>query len=264
MTYIQRHNRNFMGEGRNTFVIIVIVIAVFIGIHFIFPNFFPTIIGSVSRPIWRIEYGLSLGLLSEKDNLILENQELKRQISEADLKLAYVNSLESEIKSLKMIAGRSTASTTDMILAAVIMRPPATGYDEMIVDIGEGSGISTSSLVYGVGNVILGKIVNVGHSTSKVRLFSSPDEKHQVLIGDSRIVSTAIGRGGGQYTTDLPRDIEIKVGDQVVLPSISTTHFGIVTKVLSDPAQPYSTVLFSTPINIYNLDWVYIETNIKR
>jgi len=92
-------------------------------------------------------------------------------------------------------------------------------------------------------------------------LFSSPGEKYQVMIGSSHAPISAVGRGGGQYQAQISRDAHVSEGDIVNSPGLNDAPFGIVTAVLSDPAQPFQTVLFAPPVNVYQLRWVLVDRN---
>ncbi|MEK9177500.1 MAG: rod shape-determining protein MreC, partial [Patescibacteria group bacterium] len=112
---------------------------------------------------------------------------------------------------------------------------------------------------YAPGDVLIGAISDVLPETSKVSLFSSSGNILYVLIGPSNAPATAVGRGGGQYTAQLPRAVKISAGDFVIVPSIDDKPFGIVSAVESDSAQSFEIILFASPVNIYQLRWVLVE-----
>ena len=113
--------------------------------------------------------------------------------------------------------------------------------------------------MYAYEGVLVGRVIDVLKNSAKVRLFSSPGETHQVLIGSNSIPATAIGRGGGQYEAEVSRDVQIMEGDFVINPSLNDRPFGIVSVVLSNPTEPFSTVLFAPPISVYQLKWVLVK-----
>lgn len=57
----------------------------------------------------------------------------------------------------------------------------------------------------------------------------------------------------------MARDIPIKEGDFVEVPSLSDLPFAVVTSVISDPAQPFETIMFAPAVNVYQLRWVLVE-----
>ena len=260
MTYLQANNRSNKRQKRTILVsgIVVLIIAALI---FWTPHFFPSIFNTIVRPFWRMEFSLQSGSLRSPTQLLNENENLKQQLADAQVRMQTIQATETENAEFKAMLGR--ASTTPRILAAVLKRPPFSGYDEIIIDAGLDKGFSTTSLVYASGNILIGKVSDVLGETSKVTLFSSPGQKYDVLIGAEHAPAVAVGRGGGQYEAQLSRDVKVVEGDVVVSPSLNDKAFGIVTGVLSDPAQPFETVLFAPPVNVYQLRWVLVNVKGK-
>ena len=142
-----------------------------------------------------------------------ENESLRRQLDENENRLSSLRDLQQENSELRQLFSR--ASSTPYILAAVLSRPPATKYDELIIDIGDDYRLSTTSMVYASGGVPLGRVRQVLGSTSKVILFTSPGEKYSVFIGATNRTAEAVGKGGGQYEASLPHGSGVKEGDFV-------------------------------------------------
>jgi len=234
-------------------LVLAVVVTV---IHLVWPRLSTELVTGFVAPYWRAEFALKSGSLRPTDMLLFENQELKRLLADYEARMESVRFVERENETLKNLFGR--ASTTDRIVVAVLKRPPLNPYDELIVDGGRDYGFSTTSLVFGAGGVPLGRVFEVMARTSKVRLFSSAGETNEVFIGSENIPARAIGRGGGQYEVELPRNIKVSVDDSAELAEISGPPFARVTKLMSDPASTFQTVLLSSPINIYNLRWVLI------
>jgi cell shape-determining protein MreC len=140
-----------------------------------------------------------------------------------------------------------------------LVRPPVAAYDNLVIDAGKDHGFATTSLVYASGNVLIGKVTDVQAETSKVTLFSSPGQKFDVMIGTTHTPAIAVGRGGGQYEAQVPRGSVVAEGDAVSAPSLNGKPFGIVTSVISDPAQVFVTVLFAPPVNLYQLRWALVQ-----
>lgn len=187
--------------------------------------------------------------------------------AETDLR---VLALEQENIELKHLLGRdveyasTTASTSiqvpkDSVLATVLRRPPYSPYDSLMIDIGTAEGVVPSDRVLAPGNVLIGKVTEVYTNTSKVELYSNPGNTYDILIGKNNITATATARGGGVFEVVLPRDSGVAVGDVVQIPSITTVTFATVTAIVAEPARAFSTVLFSSPVNINQLRWVVVE-----
>lgn len=276
MTYLESRNKR-SGAGRAIGWSLLVAVVLMAIIHFFMPHFFPGIFTTIARPFWRMEFSFQSGSIRSPSALLEENEALKRTIMENEVRLQSVTALEAENAELKSVLGRNvpspasastTASSTVVVsasaipdgytLSAILKRPPATAYDEFIIDVGNDHNLSVSKKVYAPGNVLIGHVSQVLDDTATVILYSSPGEKYEVLVGVERAPATATGRGGGQYKTELPRDVTVKEGDFVINPSLNDRPFGIVTAVLADPAEPFQTVLFAPPVNIYELRWVLI------
>ena len=263
MTYLQPHRRPYQTRARFVAVLITGIFLIGLAIQIFFPHFFAGIMTTIAKPFWRTQFSLLSGSMDTPASLLAQNEELKRQLAEMHIQFATVASVEEENTALKAFFNReSIASSTrsdSRVLAAVLRRPPLTPYDELIIDIGTDFKLSTSTLVYAPGNVLIGRLVDVLGTTAKVKLFSSHGEHFEVLIGSANTPAKAIGRGGGQYEAQISRGTTIAEGDFVSSPLLNDRAFGIVQSVISDPTQAFVTVLFSSSVNVYELRWVVVE-----
>lgn len=162
-----------------------------------------------------------------------------------------------KVKALKKL---NTPDST-MVLGVILSRPPRTPYDSLIIDIGEDEGLLEGDLVYAERNFVIGEVAEVYAASSIVKLFSSPDQKVDVLIGSSTTPVIAEGRGGGNFYIKIPKNINVTEGDQIVAPGIREHVFGTAEQVETDDAEAYSHVYFKLPVNIYSLHYVQIKKN---
>ena len=144
------------------------------------------------------------------------------------------------------------------LLGAVLVKPFMSPYDTLIIDVGTSNGVLAGDIVEVEGNTFIGFVSEVYNNTSKVVLYSSPGEKVKVLIGDNDIEKEAIGLGSGNFKVEIPTEIDVKEGDSIVIPSISTNIFGVVEKVEFKESDSFQNVLFKIPINIAELKWVEV------
>lgn len=267
MIYLQQNNharkaRIRIIAGISAFFAVIIIL-----VQILFPHFFSAIITSVIRPFWRTEFSIESGSLKSPQVLLTENESLKLQLEEANIRLQTIQAIEIENTELKSFFGRNTNATSTRnkrILAPVLVRPGMGIYNELIIDGGKDMSFAVGDKVYATGDILIGSISGVLGETSKISLLSSPGNILNVLIGPSNISATAIGRGGGQYYAELPRTVKVSTGDFVIIPSIDDKPFGIVSVVESDPAQSFETILFAPPINIYQLRWVLVEPVVEE
>lgn len=287
MNYLQTHNRSALRRNRGALISAAVFVLIIVAVQFSSPHFLPAIFTTIARPFWRIEFSVISGSLNSPEYLTNQNEELKRQLADAMIRLQTNQSVIDENATLKNLLKRpvssvnpaaasstsiSVATSSDSIadlkpspytLAAVLKRPPIAAYDELIIDLGQDNGVTVGNLVYAPGNVLIGQVSDTLGQTSKVALLSSPGMTYDVLIrngdGGKSVSAVAHGLGGGQFSVQIPRDVVAKVGDIVTISSINNKTIGVVGAVVIDPAQPFGTILFTSLANVYELRWVFVD-----
>lgn len=214
------------------------------------------------RPVWVGEQSAAVlfsdffGLLASKRALVLENRTLEARLANVEPLLLERELLREENRMLKNIFGR--AGEDEFLLAAILTRPNITLYDTFIVDAGENLGVTEGAVVLTEGESAIGTVSEVYSKTSLIKLFSSPGEKTNVIIGESSTPAVALGRGGGNFEVTLPRGADISVGMLVLLPDLHGRILGVVEEILVNPADPLQTVLFKNPVNMGEARFVEI------
>ncbi|OGG47381.1 hypothetical protein A2761_00140 [Candidatus Kaiserbacteria bacterium RIFCSPHIGHO2_01_FULL_51_33] len=230
-------------------------------VQFFAPSFFPAVLHSLGGALWRSDAASvsSLGIfnyLRSKEDLILQNRDLKRELQEAKLRLAIFSMLQEEYENLERLVGREPKK--DFILAAVLTRPNVSLYDTLVIDAGTKVGVAPEDLVT-AGGVPIGTLERVYADTSVVRLYSTPGQIVLVHLGAEGIQVSAESRGGGNFKARLPRDVVVTEGDAVILPGIEPSLFAIVEKVIVEPSDPFQTFLFKSPVDPYTIQYVEIR-----
>ncbi len=221
---------------------ITIVFVCAILIQFITPRFLPSIALRFIAPLWPVKGDDSAQTIAE----------LKNQIDSFSI-------MENEYKTILAELGQKKPN--EFILGHVLVAPPTSLYDTLIVDAGSKEGVQIGKKVYAGGMITLGVITEVQGETSKVKLYSSPEEKYDVIIGvgSTSIRSTATGRGGGMYEVLAPREAKIQIGDVVTVPELSDVVYGKVAYIISDPARAFASIVFQSPIPLQSIRRVYVE-----
>ncbi|MBI1999325.1 MAG: rod shape-determining protein MreC [Parcubacteria group bacterium] len=196
--------------------------------------------------------------LRSQEELAEENALLREELNRATTEALLAKRRAEENESLKEIFGRSGNRSGALLLAAVLARPNRSPYDTFLIDVGSESGVKVGDRVFVLGDIVIGTIDVVSGSASRVKLFSSPGAVIDVLFGSERISVPARGIGGGNFEARLPRGVDIREGDIVAFPAISTDIAGVVQKVLGDPADSFQTILFKSPVNVYETEWVEV------
>lgn len=223
---------------------VLVVIVILVVLYFFAPNFLSHLLTPFARVFWPHVEKPDVSMISiEAQNAIIAG-------------------LQSENTALKETLGRS--GTENVLLAYILKKPPFTAYDSYILDVGAKHGVTVGDKVYALGNILIGEILETSNSASKVRLYSSYGQKHEVLIGEQNIQATATGRGGGAYEAIVPRDVKVAEGNTITIPGISNAVFGVVNAIIADPAHTFSSVLFSPPVNIYEQKWAVVYLKNKE
>ncbi len=263
MTYLQPHSyRPHRSAQRAAIGAATLVVLAVAAVAYFMPHLFPGIFMTAVQPFWRAEVSISEGSLRSPASLLIENETLKRKIAESAVEQKTVQAVLDENAELKALLGR--ASTTPLVLAAVLRHPAPGLFDELVIDAGTDHGFEPGDKVYAPGQVLIGSVPRILDASAIVKLFSSPDRRYDVMLGPHHVPASAIGKGGGQYSASLPRNAGVSEGDFVIAPSLYDKPFGIVSNISMDPAEPFETVLFAPPVNIYQLRWVLVDPRNNR
>lgn len=183
-----------------------------------------------------------------------EAQQALTAIAQADR-----DALARENEELKRRLGRELE--VPRVLAGVILRPPATPYDTMVIDAGFQEGISRGDAVSAGGTVVIGTVTELYASAARVTLFSSPGEKYDALLqlqGGGSLPVAIEGQGGGSLRAQVPAGVSVVPGDFAVLPGIWGGLTARVTHVEGAESESFSAVYFSLPVNPSSVRFVEV------
>ncbi|MCX6753806.1 MAG: hypothetical protein NTV03_01990 [Candidatus Nomurabacteria bacterium] len=220
----------------------------------------------IGRPIWKIETSVKNNLINigyvartkasvykENQNLLSENVDLKNSLVDYQV-------LKNENISLKESFGR-VPTKMDMILANILTKPSYSPYDTLIIDIGADDKIAAGDKVYSNVTTPIGEINTVYKNTSLVVLYSSPGTITTAMIDGANTNVDLVGRGGGNFEMIIPIDLPYTKGGSVVMSSLQPEVVAVIGDVISNPNDPVKKVLLSSPVNIQNLKWVFVDRN---
>jgi rod shape-determining protein MreC len=262
MNFHQKNNNfsNVHNKNKKYFWSIIVVIFLI----FIFSlSYSRNILFSIGNPLWSVKNGITnffasnFEVLRSKNGLLEENNYLKKQLSLKENDQVLFDLLKKENEDLKNILNRKK-DDQKLILASVLVKPFLSLYDTLIIDIGILDGVKVGDRVLVDGNVFIGYVSEVYDTSAKVVLYSSPGEKIKVLVGNNNIEKEAVGLGGGNFKVEIPREIDVKEGDSIIIPSISPNIFGIIEKIEFKESDSFQSVLFKNPTNIAELRWVEV------
>jgi cell shape-determining protein MreC len=192
-----------------------------------------------------------------KHALLDENAALKIQNADLVAKLLSRDTLVRENAELKAIMGRSEG--VQFTLAAVLEKPPHSVYDTLVIDGGESAGFVVGQTVYANGETPIGAIGSVAARSAIVRLYSASGEKTGARLSPSNIDITLVGRGGGNFSAEVPHELAVELGATSVSKDIAPHVLAVFQKITSDPRDPFQTLLLASPINVNNLSFVQVR-----
>lgn len=216
---------------------------------------------TAAAPLWKSGQWVGntaspfLGYFSSRRELYVENKDLKQQVDVLNAKLADRSLVREENSELKKMLGRDDQEKR--VLGVVLVKPNQTPYDTLILDVGENHGIALGDKVF-LESVLLGEVSDVYPASSKVKLYSTPDQKETVSVGADAISAEATGLGGGNFEVLLPRDSNVHVGDSVYVPGIRPGLLGVVGRIETNSIDAFDKVYFRSEINPFSLRFVEV------
>lgn len=261
MNFHQRNN-TYISQNNKKNIFVPTSIVIFFILIFSF-SWTKNILFKTGAPLWIVKNSVNsfftgnIRVLNSKLGLLKENSLLKDQIERNQKDQTLLEILKNENDDLKNILDRKK-SDQKLLLASVLVKPFLSAYDTLLIDVGSYKGVSVGDKVLADGDTFIGYISEVYSNTSKVVLYSSSGEKIRVLISDNNIEKEAVGLGGGNFKVEMPREIEVKEGDIITIPSISTNIFGTVERIEFKESDSFQSILFKNPANMSEVKWVEV------
>jgi len=228
----------------------------------LFFSFFDSVIMRIASPLWSGENAVAgkfwslTDFFKSKESLIEENRLLKDRLIADELSLESSRSIESLMQTLLESYGR--ASSTNFIAASVLVHPPETPFDVLLVDAGSAENVRTGDVVALPSGGMIGTVVETFLKNSKVRLFSASGEKTEAVLERDLLPITLMGRGGGSFEFIIPREAAVEVGDRILSPNIESGLMGVVESVEVTPTDSFKKVLVQSIVNVYTVRLVSI------
>jgi rod shape-determining protein MreC len=189
---------------------------------------------------------------ASKAQLAKENAALREALASSSVALLDRNALYEENLALK---GKSLSVPHDAKVASVLMRPPASPYDTLVIDLGSRDGIVQGDRVSAGGGSAIGAVSEVYTTTSRVTLYSAPGVTHEALVrtaaGD--VPLTVSGHGSGSMSAELPAATQVKAGDLVVFAGAASQFMGTVAYIEQTQGSSFMTLYLHLPINLFQL-----------
>jgi len=241
--------------------LLAIIFFYIIGGFFLRPLMSPASL--IFRPLWWGGEAISattftaIDFFRDHNKLARENRQLQKENNELKTKLLAREKLLLDNNSLRKNCGRAEDKQSPLV-GELIFLPNLVPYQTLLVDLGSANTLKTlkvDDLAVSLGDVLIGRVVEVGKWSSKVRLVSA-EKEIAVTIGANKVPALASGSGAGNFSIVLPKGTPIRVGDAVRAPLYNDLLIGTVRYVEKIPSRPSQTILVSVPVNLWQLQWL--------
>lgn len=197
--------------------------------------------------------------LGSKVTLKEENDRLRSLLADLEIALEYQDLKDENLKRLAAVV-----TDTTRIPAGVLVRPNDIPYDTLFIDRGTRSGVREGALVYGAVDTVLGVVIKAYDTTALVELFTAPGVESRVYVYGPDVIAESEGQGGGALRISVPQGIDLKIGNEVVFPTLSPGIIGTIEDVESNPADPETYGYISLSQSLASLRFVTVATDVFR
>lgn len=186
-----------------------------------------------------------------------EVADLQAALASTSAALADRDRLAAENTQLRAELGRAGGARE--VAAKVIVRPPGTPYDTLMLDVGAANGVAVGQEVR-AGALSIGVVDEVYGDTARAALYSAPGQSYQatVVTKTATVPAALEGQGGGSMVARIPAASDVRVGDRVEFPGLSGGIVGSVAAVNGNTTDTFTTIYVRLPVNIFELQYVYI------
>jgi len=219
----------------------VLVTVTCLAVLFLVPKVVNIAVSIVVAPVnmtkhWLTESGGNLPqYFRNRTGLMAEIATLQSSLAATRGNHLTVQILADENRELRSLLGDEGE---ERILAGIIGRPGTLPYDSLMLDRGIEDGIVVGAPVYIGENTVIGLVKNATAHTALVELATTAGFEATVYIIGPDIYTNAVGMGGGQLRVGVPQGITLSEGDLVVLPSVTSGIYGVISTVQSEPSRP--------------------------
>ena len=149
-----------------------------------------------------------INLYEEYNQLIVENNELKNNISKSDF-------LELENSQLRKLINEQVSSPTNLLSARVMLDKQSPYLNSFVINIGSNKDIKNGMTVLS-GKYFIGRIVDVNYFSSRVLLVSDLNSKIPIISEPSGSHAILSGHGKKELTLEyLPENHNVQNGDKI-------------------------------------------------
>lgn len=115
-------------------------------------------------------------------------------------------------------------------------------YSTMIISKGFTDGVEEGMIVYTRGYQPVGTVTEVYRSTAIVSLLSASGNKVNAFTESNKTALVLTGDGGGNFIAQIPKNVEITIGDNIFLSQNTAMNVGNIVDIKGSPQDFFRTV----------------------
>lgn len=216
----------------------------------------------LARPFWWVSQTLSASartttaLAHSKKSLIAELNTAREALAGTSAVEAENRYLKNENAELQTLLN-ATPEPDTVVAARVLVRPPQTWYDALIIDKGTEHGIAVGDKVYAYGTIVLGTVVEASAQTSTIELYSASNRITDALIVPGNTPVQVMGTGNSGFRFEIHRDLALDENATIVSPDGEL--LGTVKSIQFDTRDPYRQVRAVSAVNLQYIRFVTVR-----
>ncbi|MEJ2094634.1 MAG: rod shape-determining protein MreC, partial [Gammaproteobacteria bacterium] len=192
--------------------------------------------------------GWIMDTVKTRENLISENEKLRKEQLLLSSKLQKYDVLQSENQRLRLLLESSLKLKDRVVIAELLAVDMEPFRHTVVINKGKRSGAYDGQPIVDA-NGIMGQIVHVGPFSSTVLLITDPTHALPVQINRNGLRAILLGTGerNNLQLINLPNNADIKIGDLLVSSGLGSRFpagypVGVVEDIKLDPAEPFAKV----------------------
>ena len=192
-----------------------------------------------------------------------ENQSLRESVRQLNVRIIESQDVFLENERLRKLLALKQTLSVPSVAATVIGEDSAPWYRSIVIDRGSVDGLSEGMPVLAT-NGIVGRVVKVAASSSRVLLLTDHASSIAAMIQRSRARGVLKGKGGGACQLEFTvREDDVKVGDIVTTSGIGGVFqkgkvLGEVTMVKKGEYGMFQTIDVRPAVNTFHLEEVVV------
>jgi len=200
--------------------------------------------------------------------LARENEELKKERDRLLAEKAELIELQKENEILREQLGFQQKAAFKLVSAEVIAKDPTNIQESIIINVGKNKGIVEGMPVIS-SDMLVGKISEVGFSSSHALLITNPNSIINAMLQESRASGLVKGElGYGLVMESIPQEVKINVSDLVVTSGLGGNFpkgllLGKVSEIISKQSEIFQSATLRPVLDFSKLELVFIITGVE-